>query len=118
MPSKKLGEHGPFVLVGHSFGGPVVRNFALTYPKDVAGIVFVDAVNEDQRYTFRGKAILIRSGAQGKTIPPPHEDTQASHQPSTPVASDSQQPQALDPMYNVLPPAEQKLQSGLKLCPK
>jgi hypothetical protein len=35
----KLGEHGPFVLVGHSYGGPVARNFALTYPKDVAGLV-------------------------------------------------------------------------------
>src|SRR5262249_14104378 len=24
----KLGESGPYVLVGHSYGGPVVRNFA------------------------------------------------------------------------------------------
>ena len=115
---KKLGEHGPFVLVGHSFGGPVVRNFAITYPKDVAGIVFVDAVNEDQRYTFRGKAILIRSGAQGKTIPPPHEDMRASDKPSTPVASDPQQAQALDPMYNVLPSTEQKLQLWAQARPE
>jgi pimeloyl-ACP methyl ester carboxylesterase len=115
---KKLGEHGPFVLVGHSFGGPIVRNFALTYPKDVAGIVFVDAVNEDQRYTFRGKAILIRSGAPGKTIPPPHEDMRASDKLSNAVASDPQQPQALDPMYNVLPPAEQKLQLWAQALPE
>jgi len=54
---RKLGEHGPFVLVGHSFGGAVVRNFALTYPKDVAGIVFVDATNEDQRYTLWAQAL-------------------------------------------------------------
>src|SRR5580692_5539882 len=46
---KKLGETGPFVLVGHSFGGPVVRNFAATYPKLVAGIVFLDAASEEQR---------------------------------------------------------------------
>src|SRR5262249_27004295 len=37
----KLGERGPFVLVGHSFGGPVARNFATLYPKDVAGLVLV-----------------------------------------------------------------------------
>jgi pimeloyl-ACP methyl ester carboxylesterase len=41
-----LGEHGPFVLVGHSFGGPPVRNFARVYPAAVAGIVFVDAAHE------------------------------------------------------------------------
>jgi len=29
---RKLGEKGPYVLVGHSYGGPVMRNFALTYP--------------------------------------------------------------------------------------
>src|SRR5215469_2490136 len=35
----KLGERGPYVLVGHSFGGPVVMNFAILYPRDVAGMV-------------------------------------------------------------------------------
>jgi len=39
----KLGEHGPYVLVGHSYGGPLVRSFAAIYPNDVAGIVLVDA---------------------------------------------------------------------------
>jgi pimeloyl-ACP methyl ester carboxylesterase len=42
----KLGEHAPFLMVGHSYGGPVARNFALTYPQDVAGMVFVDAAHE------------------------------------------------------------------------
>ncbi len=115
---RKLGEQGPFVLVGHSFGGTVVRNFALTYPKDVAGIVFVDATNEDQRYTYQGKAILIRSGAQGRTIPPAHENMPASGKPPAPAASDPQQPQTLDPMYNVLPPAEQKLQLWAQALPE
>ncbi|MGA8781168.1 MAG: alpha/beta hydrolase, partial [Terracidiphilus sp.] len=32
----------PFILVGHSFGGLVVRRFALLYPDDVAGVVLVD----------------------------------------------------------------------------
>lgn len=45
----ELGEHGPFVLVGHSFGGPVARNFARVYPTAVAGIVFVDAAHEGLR---------------------------------------------------------------------
>lgn len=38
---------GPYVLVGHSFGGLIVRLYASTYPDDVAGLVLVDAAHED-----------------------------------------------------------------------
>ncbi len=40
------GETGPYVLVGHSCGGLVVKLYARTYPKDVAGLVLVDALSE------------------------------------------------------------------------
>jgi pimeloyl-ACP methyl ester carboxylesterase len=33
----------PYVLVGHSFGGLLVRLFAATYPHDVVGMVLVDS---------------------------------------------------------------------------
>jgi pimeloyl-ACP methyl ester carboxylesterase len=33
---------GPYVVVGHSFGGLVVREFAKLHPRDVAGVVLVD----------------------------------------------------------------------------
>ncbi len=36
----------PFVLVGHSLGGLIVRLYAGTYPNDVAGLVLVDALSE------------------------------------------------------------------------
>lgn len=32
----------PYILVGHSFGGLVVRRYAVTYPEDVAGVLLVD----------------------------------------------------------------------------
>ncbi|MGB9474799.1 MAG: alpha/beta hydrolase [Candidatus Udaeobacter sp.] len=40
------GETGPYVLVGHSYGGLIVRLYASTYPKDVAGLILVDALTE------------------------------------------------------------------------
>lgn len=42
------GEKGPFVLVGHSFGGYNVRVYNGQYPAEVAGMVLVDASHEDQ----------------------------------------------------------------------
>ena len=42
------GEKGPYILVGHSFGGYNVRVFADMYPADVVGVVLVDASHEDQ----------------------------------------------------------------------
>jgi pimeloyl-ACP methyl ester carboxylesterase len=40
------GEKGPYVLVGHSYGGLIVRVYASTYPKDISGLVLVDALSE------------------------------------------------------------------------
>ena len=37
---------GPYVLVGHSYGGMLMRLYASTYPDEVAGIVLVDAFSE------------------------------------------------------------------------
>jgi dienelactone hydrolase len=39
---------GPYVLVGWSFGGMIVRLFAARHPAETAGLVFVDASHEDQ----------------------------------------------------------------------
>ncbi|HEY3835441.1 MAG TPA: alpha/beta hydrolase [Bryobacteraceae bacterium] len=42
------GEKPPFILVGHSFGGFIVRVFNGQYPDEVAGLVLVDSTQEDQ----------------------------------------------------------------------
>ena len=41
------GEPAPYVLAGHSFGGPVVRFYAGAHPAEVGGLVLVDALSED-----------------------------------------------------------------------
>ena len=38
---------GPYVLAGHSFGGMVARLYATTYPRSIAGLVSIDAQNEN-----------------------------------------------------------------------
>lgn len=40
------GAPGPYVLVGHSLGGPIVRLYAAAHPEQVAGLVFIDAMSE------------------------------------------------------------------------
>jgi pimeloyl-ACP methyl ester carboxylesterase len=39
---------GPYVLVGHSFGGLYVRTYAARYPDEVAGVVLVDSSSPKQ----------------------------------------------------------------------
>ncbi|WP_088044680.1 alpha/beta fold hydrolase [Bacillus sp. EAC] len=45
---QKAGVKPPYVLVGHSFGGANVRLFASEYPEEVAGVILLDSVHENQ----------------------------------------------------------------------
>ena len=44
---QKAGIKPPYVLVGHSYGGPLVRVFASMYPGEVAGLVLIDPSQEE-----------------------------------------------------------------------
>jgi pimeloyl-ACP methyl ester carboxylesterase len=45
---KVIGVRPPYVLVGHSYGGMITREFAGLYPHQVAGMVLVDASSEPE----------------------------------------------------------------------
>ena len=48
----------PYVLVGHSLGGTIVKLFARTYPDEVAGVVLVDARHADLARQCRQVGVL------------------------------------------------------------
>jgi pimeloyl-ACP methyl ester carboxylesterase len=47
------GVRGPYVLVGHSFGGMNVRLYAAQHPQEVAGVVLVDSLHPDSLSRLR-----------------------------------------------------------------
>ena len=55
------GIEGPYILVGHAFGGDNVRTFAARYPAEVAGLVLVEADVTSSPEERRGQARLIAS---------------------------------------------------------
>ena len=62
---ERAGIAPPFILVGHSFGGLIVRIFQQTFPEKVAGLVLVDPVSriEWTRATPQRKKTLARGVA-------------------------------------------------------
>jgi pimeloyl-ACP methyl ester carboxylesterase len=105
----RLGEKGPYVLVGHSFGGPVVRQFALSYPKDTAAVVLVDSASENQQVQIPSGFIWLYDGAKGVSIPAPRETLNPDERAPA-EASPGPSAQALDEPLSRLPPREQQWQ--------
>jgi pimeloyl-ACP methyl ester carboxylesterase len=51
------GVRGPYVLVGHSFGGTNMQVYASRYPDEVAGMVLVDSALEDEEAVILTKSL-------------------------------------------------------------
>jgi pimeloyl-ACP methyl ester carboxylesterase len=113
----KLGEHRPLILVGHSFGGGVVRNYAAVYPSEVAGMVLVDTVQEDQRIPMGpSKTGRVRDAAKGIPIPAPRENMFPSDKPN--LAAPTNAVGEIDPPYDRLPQKEQTLHQWAEQLPE
>lgn len=78
------GVEGPYVLVGHSVGGLVVRVFARDYPGDVAGLVLVDPTHEDTRLMYQGTIVRVRDSARPVAVPRPTTYAASPPPPPTP----------------------------------
>jgi pimeloyl-ACP methyl ester carboxylesterase len=68
---ERAGERPPFVLVGHSYGGWLVRTYQATYPAEVGAVVLVDAgADNPQRLLPDGRVVRSADLATGRPIPP------------------------------------------------
>ena len=56
---------GPYVLVGHSYGGYNIRLFASRYPDMTSGLVFIDASHPDQVARFEAPLIGLSTAPDG-----------------------------------------------------
>lgn len=72
-----IGESEPVVLVGHSWGGPILRCFADQHPERVAGLVFIDGTVAEMMtpgitrlnlVVFRVNTLLARLGRIGPIL--------------------------------------------------
>jgi pimeloyl-ACP methyl ester carboxylesterase len=68
---QKSGIPGPYLLVGHSLGGFLAEIFASQYPKDVSGLVLVDATGWNSLMNINGKTAPIAAFSKNRTIPAP-----------------------------------------------
>jgi pimeloyl-ACP methyl ester carboxylesterase len=62
---RQAGEHGPYVLAGHSIGGTYALTYADQYPHQVAGMVLLDSSSPYQfsaMPAFSGQYSLMRRG--------------------------------------------------------
>jgi len=73
---------GPFVLVGQSIGGLLVRLYTEQYGGDVVGVVLVDPTHEsDMLGSVRyGGLVRLREKATGRAVPEPRREGKASTQ--------------------------------------
>jgi pimeloyl-ACP methyl ester carboxylesterase len=78
----KLGVPKPYLLVGHSYGGRIVRLFAAAYPAETAGLILEEAGHEDlpdaQLEALTGKdreTLAAMIAPYRATVPNPRTET-------------------------------------------
>lgn len=59
-------EEPPYIMVGHSFGGPYITKFTELYGDKVAGIVFVDSPHPEQMDLVQGIEVPLTLSVSNK----------------------------------------------------
>jgi pimeloyl-ACP methyl ester carboxylesterase len=112
----KEGIPPPYVLVGHSLGGVLVRVYADQYPDEVAGLVLVDTATENGLMFINGKWVRWFEEAKGRPVPPLKEQIEPSDRSLVKEELEGYRqfrewlgPPKIEPPYTKLPPHLQEL---------
>src|SRR5215471_8050261 len=117
---EKAGERPPYVLVGHSYGGLLVRLYASTYPSEVAGMVLEESADERGAFTMvDGKGVALVDTAKGvpiapvKTSGPLHESNVPPGRIRNLIEQAAREgpAHATEPPYNKLPTDAQRMRT-------
>jgi len=115
----RAGERAPYLLVGHSYGGALVRLYQRAYAADVAGLVLVDAQGDDPvRLMPGGKVGRSSDLAKGEPIPGvktagPLRESDVPQRIIAMIEPQLRQmaPRANDPPRDLLPPDAQRMRT-------
>jgi len=115
----RAGEKPPYVMVGQSYGGWLVRTYRSAYPTEVAGIVLVDAGTDDpERIMPDGSVGRASMLAKGVPIPPIKtsgplriEEIPSNALGAMRAGIAKTQPHANDPPRDKLPPEAKQMRS-------
>jgi pimeloyl-ACP methyl ester carboxylesterase len=112
------GVRPPYVLAGHSFGGVLVRLYAYTYPREVAGLVLIESGVDDPVRNLDGRLVRPARTDSGGSIPPVktsgplrEADIPAAALSQIRAAARSLAPTANESPRNVLPPEAQQMRT-------
>ncbi len=61
---EKIDAKPPYILVGHSMGGPYIRIFNELYPNEVKGLVFIDSSHPEQWKRLAQKELITKNQAK------------------------------------------------------
>lgn len=113
---QNAGVARPYVLVGHSGGGFIIRQFQANYPKEVVGMVLAECGHENSLAFINGR--LVRGPELSKGRPIPAVRTSMSESDRT-IAPDVLKqiektmqlfgPPSIDPPYDKLPADVQRM---------
>lgn len=107
---RRSGESGPYLLVGHSWGGLIARVYTSQYRSEVAGMVLVDGTHEDAYWEINGHIVVPRllSDSDWDAIKPPGELPSPRRTPVGPLRYP----------FDRLPPDAQELRQWARSLPR
>lgn len=65
---KNAEEKGPYLLVGHSFGGYTVQLFAARFPELSTGLILVDSSHPEQILRFAAPPVKVNIAPKGRLL--------------------------------------------------